>query len=197
MSPIERICARSQDLSVLGLTGTPTKSEIKRAFRKLALEKHPDHSDTSHEEFVVISDAYRRALEAVCDDGSAEGSASPSVKRPSVRTTDTVFPEQARSACKWAMADMGAAGTRHVATRLQRKGRVLTYFVPDQPENGLNSVGVPTGDLVDNRRLESTVLQIWSGDVKAGTYFVPAQKCAVLFPGARSVQIRFGEVTKH
>ena len=95
------------------------------------------------------------------------------------------------------MVDMGAAGTRHVATRLQRKGRVLIYVVPNQPENGLNSVGVPTGDLVDNRRLESTVLQIWSGDIKSGTYFVPAQKCAVLFPGARSVQIRFGEVTRH
>ena len=197
MSPIERVSVRSQDLSVLGLTGTPTKSELKKAFRKLALEKHPDHSDTSHEEFAAIADAYRRALDAASDDTSAEKSSSPNIKRPSVRTTETLFPEQDLDACKWAMADTDAGGARHVATRLERKGRVLIYVVPTQPEKGLNSVGVPTGDLVDNRRLESTVLQIWSGDIKAGTYFLPAQKCAVLFPGARSVQIRFGEVTRH
>ena len=197
MSPIERVSARSQALSVLGLTGTPTKSELKKAFRKLAFEKHPDRSDTSHEEFGAIADAYRSALQAVHDDAAAEESSAPRVARPSVRTTETVFPEQDLDACKWAMADTVAGGARHVATRLERKGRVLTYVVPTQPETGLNSVGMPTGDLVDNRRLESTVLQIWSGDIKAGTYFLPAQKCAVLFPGARSVQIRFGGITRH
>ena len=50
-------------LSILGMSGNPTKAEIKRVFRKLALEMHPDRGVTSHEEFAKINDAYREALD--------------------------------------------------------------------------------------------------------------------------------------
>jgi curved DNA-binding protein CbpA len=48
--------------SVLGLSSTATKEEIKKAYRKLSLLHHPDRPNGSHEKFLKISEAYEALI---------------------------------------------------------------------------------------------------------------------------------------
>ena len=153
MTPIERVSARSKALAILGLRGNPTKSEVRKIFRKLAFEKHPDQGNSTDE-----------------------------------HTLDM---------CHDILDEMEAFATHHLATRLYRKGRMLTYYVPTPAGSGLNQIALPTGDLVDSRRVSVMSYDVWSGDICGNVYDVPAQQCAKLFPGARSVQIRFGDPVHH
>lgn len=47
---------------VLGIRSDATKDQIKEAYRKKALETHPDRPGGSAEEFKRVSDAYREAI---------------------------------------------------------------------------------------------------------------------------------------
>lgn len=198
MTPIERISARSKALALLGMTGSPTKSDIRKTFRLLAFEKHPDHGKATPEEFARISDAYHLLYETAPDAQAVEAPAGGlRVTRPSLQPTETEFTEETLDACEALLVDASTAGIDHLATRLFRKGRTLTYFVPSAPGKGLNRVALPTGDLVDHRSIQPKVIDVWSGDISAGVFDVPAPKCAKVFPGARSVQIRFGTLARH
>lgn len=198
MTPIERISRRSKALEVLGLDRNATRSDVRREFRKLAFERHPDHGNGSPEEFARISDAYRYLSETIPEDAApAPANTPPTMSRPSVQAIETEFSEATLDACEAMLGAPDATCTRHITTRLYRKGRVLTYFVPTAPAKGLNRIALPTGDLVDTRRTEIRVMDIWSGDIGGSIYDVPAQTCARDFPGARAVQIRFRAVTRH
>lgn len=198
MTPIERVSRRSKALEILGLDGNATRSDVRRVFRKLAFERHPDHGNGSPEEFARISDAYRFLSETTEQDVvPQQTNSAPTMSRPSVQAIETEFTEAALDACEAALGDPDATCTRHVTTRLYRKGRMLTYFVPTAPAKGLNRIALPTGDLVDTRRTDIQVIDVWSGDIGGSTYDVPAQICARDFPGARAVQIRFGAVIRH
>ncbi|NND21093.1 MAG: DnaJ domain-containing protein [Silicimonas sp.] len=197
MTPIERISARSKALSTLGMAGNPTKSELRKAFRKLAFERHPDHGKGTPEEFAKISDAYTLLVDTAEDDTACAARPATRVSRPAVPATETEFDEDTLTTCESLFDGLDATCARHLATRLYRKGRMLTYLVPSAPADGLNKVALPTGDLVDTRRIEPKLLDIWSGDIAAGVYDMPAQLSARHFPGARSVQIRFGRITRH
>lgn len=197
MTPIERVSARNKALQILGMAGNPTKSELRRTFRKLAFEKHPDHGKGSPEEFSRISDAYHLLAESAEDDLAPAPKASTVVSRPAVRATETQFDEDTLSHCEAVLGESEATEKRHIATRLYRKGRMLTYFVPTAPARGLNRVAMPTGDLVDTRSIRPQIVDVWSGDLAGNVFDVPAQLCARMFPGARNVQIRFGSTTQH
>ena len=199
MTPIERISRRSKALEVLGLDGNPTKTEVRRVFRKLAFERHPDHGNGSPEEFAQISDAYRFLSETAVDDVQPKQprTPKPTMSRPAVQAIETEFSEATLDQCEAMLGTPDETCTRHITTRLYRKGRMLTYFVPSAPAKGLNRIAIPTGELIDSRRMDVQVIDIWSGDIAGQTYDVPAQTCARVFPGARSVQIRFGTVTRH
>lgn len=197
MTPIERISARSKALSILGISGNPTKTELRKTFRKLAFERHPDHGKGTPEEFARISDAYTLLAADAKDDTKPASAPGTTVSRPSLQATETEFDEATLDACEAEFSDCESDASRHLATRLFRKGRMLTYFVQTSPAQGLNRIALPTGDLVDSRRIAPKIIDIWSGDIAAGVYDVPAQVCARDFPGARSVQIRFGSVTRH
>lgn len=197
MTPIERISARSKALSLLGITGNPSKSEIRQAFRRLAFEKHPDHGKGSPEEFSRISDAYT-LLSADAEDAPAPRPLRPSaVSRPELRATETTFDADTVDLCDTLLADTDGEGLDHVATRLYRKGRILTYFVPTPPAKGLNRIALPTGDLEDTRRIRPRIVDVWHGDLAGNAYDVPPHIAAKTFPGARAVQIRFGGVPHH
>lgn len=199
MTPIERIQIRSQALSILGLKVSPTRSELRKVFRRLAFEKHPDHGNGSAEEFAAITDAYNLLLETAVDDIEPSPVEGPtySFKRRSVMSDRTEFCDDTVSACRDVLDEHEGAGTHHVSTHLSRRGRILTYFVPSEPGVGLNKVAIAAGDQADPRDIQPEVVDIWSGDVVSGTYTIPAQTCARMFPGVRSVQIRFGETTRH
>lgn len=54
-------------LRMLGLPATATRQQIKRAYRRLALELHPDRNrgdESSRRRFVEISHAYRQLMQA-------------------------------------------------------------------------------------------------------------------------------------
>lgn len=195
MTPIERVSARSKALATLGLRGNPTKSEVRKMFRKLAFEKHPDQGNSTDEEFARISDAYHLLSELAADDTPATPTTS--VSRPSVQPIETEFDEHTLDMCQDLLLQMESFATRHVATRLYRKGRMLTYYVPTPAGSGLNQIALPTGELIDSRRVKVTSFDVWSGDICGNLYDVPAQQCAKFFPGARSVQIRFGDPVRH
>ena len=147
----------------------------------------------SSDEFARVSDAYQLLFETAEDEPAPAATASARVSRPSVRATETEFSEEILNMCQEMAEDDGA----QIATRLYRKGRMLTYFVPREPNDGLTKVVLPTGDLVDSRTMTPQVVDVWSGEISMNQYEVSPQLCAQLFPGARSVQIRFGSVTQH
>lgn len=199
MTPIERLSVRNKALSLLGVSGQPTKSELRKAYRKLAFEKHPDHGRASADEFAQISEAYSLLVDEATDDTMCrvDPYTARRVSRPSVRSIKTEFDDRTMDACETAFDGIDTVGQRHLANALHRKGRILVYSVNSMPKVGVNHVALPTGDLVDTRHIKPVIVDVWSGDVKGMTYNVPAQTCAKLFPGARAVQIRFGTVTKH
>ena len=58
MDFFEKAQARAHALNVLGLVGQPDIRDIKAAYKKLAMVKHPDHAEGSAEEFAKIHEAY-------------------------------------------------------------------------------------------------------------------------------------------
>ena len=49
---------RSNSYEILGIDRDADEDEIKKAFRKRALEVHPDKNGGSHEEFIKVREAY-------------------------------------------------------------------------------------------------------------------------------------------
>lgn len=196
MTPFERVKIRSKALETLGVSGNPSKTEIKKAFRKLAFEKHPDRGTGTHEEFALISDAYQLLYDSAADDNPPPAdTADPSfrVSRPSAKLSETAFDHETVSACHALLDDLEVTGARHAATRLARKGRMLTYIVPGRPADGLNKVALPVGDLIDRRRVQLDIIDIWSGDLCGDVYDVPAQDLRAVIPRRpqRSDPLRF------
>lgn len=54
-----------KSLSVLGITGAPDLITVKRNFRRLAMEHHPDRGAESHRRFNEINRAYRLLLRVI------------------------------------------------------------------------------------------------------------------------------------
>jgi len=192
MTPIERMSEKSQALSILGLTAQTNTAEIRKAYKSLVLEKHPDHGVCSTSEFTAITDAYQ-FLKANAEKLGIPDAPAPRrqvTSRPMMQPTETEFTEDVIEECKACLPGI-AKNAEHVSTILHRLGRKLTYFVPTSPANGTNDVVVPTGELVDTRHAHPRVVSINVNDIAAGVYEVPTEVCEDVFPGARSVKIRF------
>ena len=192
MTPIERISEKTRALSALGLNKQATLIDIRTAYKALVLEKHPDRGAGTADEFLAITDAYRFLKLNAEDLGIAEAPVAvrPTRSRPILESTETKFSEDVLAECKSCLSDDGCDG-QHVSTMLHRTGRSLTYFVPTTPVNGNNVVVVPTGELVDTRYVHPKVVTFGTNEMSAGVYQVPHEVCGDLFPGARSVKIRF------
>lgn len=195
MSPIDRISLRSQAYAVLGVSARASNDEIRKAYRDLAFRKHPDQHPEFAEEFARITEAYRTICENAEELGltsprtPANRSAAPS--RPSVTPSEMVFDEVTLGECRAVLDAVDEPGTRHVATRLYRRGRSLTYFVHGAVRPGQNTVVVPTGMIVDVRRVLPRIIAFDSREAPGGTYEMSADLCARHFPGVRSLSIRF------
>ena len=193
MTPIERVSEKSRAFAILGVPRECTKSDLKSAYHQLAREKHPDQTEGSNEEFSRITGAYQYLKEHADELGIRDDKAvrpNPRMARPTVKPTETVFADDVIAECE-ALLDDTADIAQHVATRSHRTGRKLTYFVPSAAVIGQNMVVVSTGELVDHRHAHPRMLILDARDISGGLYQVPAAVCADIFPGARSVQIRF------
>lgn len=192
MTPIQRISEKTQALDILSLGKNATTADIRAAYKLLVQEKHPDHGRGTSEEFAEINEAYQFLKQNAEELGIREARVTSRTinPRPSVKPTETVFSDEILAECQSCLdADSGRA--QHVSTMLHRLGRKLTYFVPSAPANGMNEVVVPTGELVDHRHALPQVVAVRTNDIAAGEYTVPQELCDELFPGARSVKIRF------
>ena len=194
MTPIERVSEKSRAFAILGVSRECTKSDLKTAYHQLAREKHPDQTHGSSEEFTRITGAYKFLKENADDLGISDEvkSKGPAIARPAVKSTETIFSDAVIKECA-DLLDDSTDIAQHVATQLCRTGRKLTYFVPSPVNAGTNIIVVPTGELIDTRRVHPQVITVDSRDISDNLYQVPAGVCADLFPGARSVQIRFAQ----
>lgn len=194
MTPIERISEKAQCLSALGLSSTANLSDVRRAYKELILEKHPDSGSGTTDELSEITNAYR-FLKANADELGLEmpaptARASTVRPRPALKPQETVFSNDVVKECREHLSK-DEARAHHVAAMLHRTGRSLTYIVPTPAKDGLNEVVVATGELVDSRRAVPQVVTLHNAELTRGAYHVPEDLCEKLFPGARAVKIRF------
>ena len=192
MTPIQRISEKSQALDILSLGKNATTADIRASYKRLVHEKHPDHGRGTSEEFAQINEAYQFLKQNAEELGIREARVTSRRinPRPSVKPTETAFSDDIIAECQGVLPE-DSERAQHVSTMLHRIGRKLTYFVPSAPANGVNEVVVPTGELVDHRHALPQIVPISTNDLSAGVYDVPQDLCEELFPGARSVKIRF------
>lgn len=194
MSPIDRVAQRAQAFTVLGVSASATRSDIRKAYRRLAFEKHPDQHPECSSEFAEIAEAYRFVCENA-DELGVEDQPKPvgprRVSRPTVRAEETDFDETTIAECHALAATEDLPGTLHIASALYRVGRNLTYFVPNAPAKGINTIVVPTGVIHDTRRVLPKAFAVDSRDIVGGFHEMSADDCAEHFPGVRRLQVRF------
>lgn len=204
MSPIDRLSSRNQAFEILGVSTSATRSDIRKAYRSLAFEKHPDQHPECGGEFSRITEAYR----FICDNADALGitdapepedvsnepTAPRRVSRPVLQANEQEFDGPTMSECEAHLEDCDYEGTGHVASAVYRKGRNLTYFVKTPLSKGRNAVALPTGMLADTRKTLPKIVTFDFRDAQGGFFEMPTETCAEHFPGARKIQIRFSSV---
>ncbi|MEM6386019.1 MAG: DnaJ domain-containing protein [Pseudomonadota bacterium] len=201
MSPIDRLASRTQAFQVLGVSGSPTKSDIRKAYRNLAFEKHPDQHPECGAEFSRITEAYRYICEHADELGITDApdpeevsnvSAAPRrVSRPTITPTEQEFDAKIMSECEAYLEECEFDGAAHIASAVYRKGRNLTYYVKTPVTKGKNAVVLPTGMLVDSRKTLPRLVVFDHSDAQTGFFEMPSETCEEHFPGARQIQVRF------
>ena len=219
--PTEKAKNKAKALRTLGLRQFATQTEIRAAWRSLAMKVHPDRADGSNAEFAHAKTAY----DYLCDPNngaslSTEKRPEPFFAkhtRPQIETRTTELSQDAEIACKIVLGqqDNGAqheasakeaalvknraepAGDRitdscdHVPNSIRRRGRQMSYLVNSPLEQGANRVALPTGDLVNRGQVPPKVMKFKSPKSGRGTIEVPSAMLAEFFPGAQSLRIHF------
>ncbi len=79
----------------------------------------------------------------------------------------------------------------HVAASVSRLGRKLTFRVDAPLRKGMNKIALPTNVLTGKQKPDPRVVSFFSHDSGGGVVSLPDGVVRSLFPGARSVRIRF------
>ncbi|MGR3514654.1 MAG: DnaJ domain-containing protein [Paracoccaceae bacterium] len=201
MSPIDRLASRNQAFEVLGVSGSPTRADIRKAYRDLAFRKHPDQHPECGSEFSRITEAYRYICEHADELGIAdapepedvanEAVAPRRVSRPSLKPSEREFDAKTMEECEAYLEECEFDGAAHLASAIYRVGRNLTYFVRTPLAKGRNAVVLPTGMLADTRKTLPKMVMFDQSDAQGGFFEMPEETCSEHFPGARKIQIRF------
>ena len=199
MTPIERAQNKAEAISVLGLCGSESIGEIRRAWKRKALETHPDQMGGDTEAFLRAKAAYEllRSEEPVAKPVSTpDPSARVTPKRPGERAK-TVFKERTltpaeQAECVAVLQAVAEEGTHdHVAEMVQMQGRSLVYIVAAQINGGTNRVALPADILATKRSVDPKIISFNVPCMTSGEVVIPEKTRLELFPGARSVRIRF------
>lgn len=192
MTPIERVTAKTNAYATLGLTTACTRSELRSAYRKLAFEMHPDHGKGTADEFRRISEAYKFLNEIIPDAKPLQARpAANSVTRPSLTPTEIQIDEAALRRCRDCLVEeCGDDAAKHIPESVIRNGRALTYIVQARLARGRNRIALPVAGLTDSQAA-TVVLTVASYQLVGDQFSVSDHLCKGLFPGARSVTIRF------
>ena len=198
MTPVEKVLDRADAISVLGLRGSETFDEIRRAWKRKAIETHPDHAGGRTDAFLKVKAAFELLSadhNACCVDDGGDARVYP--RRPgqmdrSTSTLHTMSPKE-QAACYELLASRPDAGaTDHVAELIHSQGRNLVYIVASEAVTGLNRVALPAEILVTNREVPPKIVSLEISRSTGNEVVVPEASRREIFPGARSVRVRFG-----
>ena len=209
MSPIERVRARVAAVELLGLHRNADHEEVRAAWRRAALELHPDKAGGDRARFADAHAAY----EFLSDDAASErftmansarvqGAVAPSPRqamhRPKVAKREIQLPPEVVAECRSHLSESGEgaaavtlAASDHVAEAVVREGREITYQVETPLIAGRNRVALPTSWVDSARKPKPAVLTFSSPRAGSGEILVPDAVRQRVFPGARSVRLRF------
>lgn len=200
MTPIEKVQCKADAISILGLCGSETRGEIRKAWKRKALETHPDQTGGDTALFLKAKAAYELLLE---DEDVALDEVREAVRpsrvmprrpgqEPKVAIRERRLTPEAQEDCLAALRDAPAEGTHdHVVELVQAKGRSLVYIVAGQISAGTNRVALPADILVTNHAKALKIVSFNVPHMTSGDVVVPDQARTEMFPGARSVRIRF------
>ncbi len=222
MKPFERVRTRAWAYDVLGVPVGADADEIRAAWRRATFEQHPDRNGGDQSRFIQAKSAYDFLCQDESSAFSQHEIAAraermprrmvqPERGRPKVEARVHPLPSSVVSDCAALLDEeseivpaahmrlqpdaplgKGADITDHVSRAVQRQGRALTYLVAGPLAHGTNRVALPTALLESTRSLRPEVIAISTTSAGKGTVTVPDAVRSRLFPGARSVRIRFG-----
>jgi len=205
MSPLERVQARTAALEALGLEGSASSREIRKAWKRVAFETHPDRSAGETAAFLRAKTAFEylggsEKTFGASDPGEPALHAVPTAMtglnelRPSVVVrTEKLSNDDIKASWELLYEEPADSATDHVVEVIQRMGRSLTYVVPSPAASGLNRVALPAAILSGYRRkICPTVVSFELADAKIDQFLVPEKMRLDIFPGAWNVCIRFG-----
>jgi len=203
MSPIQKVQARAAALETLGLAGSASPDDIRRAWKRLAFETHPDKSAGESGAFLGVNAAFEYLKSLKTDLGSeadygpathtgSAGTVPHRAVRPHIETRTDHLAEDDIAECRALLEDDPLEDAAdHVAEAVHRKGRDLLYVVPGAAAPGLNRVALPAAVLTGRRKVAPKIVSFRVAGSCVGEILVPEETRLTEFPGARSVRIRF------
>lgn len=189
--------------AILGVDAMASPQEVRKAWKRKAFDNHPDRGIGTDADLVRINQAYDvlksrspGMMRADAPTPRRPGSAPTSKPiRPDIQSRTVVVTRADVETCAAALASRpDAEATDHIAKAIARRGRRITYTVSTGLEAGLNRVAVPTGFLIDNKRVAPVIVQLETATRGSATYHVPEATRRALFKGAAEVVIRFANI---
>ncbi len=187
MSPPEKIRLRSEAAKLLGVSANATRQEVRRAWRAMVFNAHPDQGEGRACDMEELKLAYR-TLVALSDD-EARAPKEVDLSRPNLQKATNEIPEEEREKCQKLLEEEGVEGI--APGSLRRQGRNMSYLVQSPLKKGTNHIAVMTGDLTDRRNKKPICIKIDEGIESQDTYELPEDLRDELFPGARRVRFHF------
>ena len=196
MTPIERVRARYNAKSLLGVSEGATQEEIHRAYKRQAFSHHPYRENGSNDDLRSINEAYELLKkDAPSEPKAATRSVRPSrvPSRPVVSANLSMIDEvtQARGRALLGETHEGESQD-HVATTVRKEGRRLTFLMPSRLVKGRNRVVVPSELLASRRSQSMKVITFRTNNDGRGQVRVPDECVKQDFPGAHEVVLQFG-----
>ncbi|MGI9390597.1 MAG: J domain-containing protein [Boseongicola sp.] len=213
MTPIEKAQAVANAQDILGVATHATEIELRKAWKKLAFEMHPDRGNGTSHELANINAAYnllrtRSQAHFPNSEPANDAPASPASNTRPARsgvTAKRVRPRPVHSAkitsltelivdrCRKTLDDGGATKADHVPAAIRRMGREVEYIVETPLAKGVNRIALPVCDYSGTGQSTIRTITFSASDNGAGTFSIPEHLRRQLFRGARDVRIHFAK----
>ena len=208
MTPIERAQAVAHAQEILGVATHATETELRRAWKKLVFEMHPDRGQGTSQELANINAAFNLLCNRSRQPSlkSASDNVAPTRKtdrtgvkptrvrsRPCANSKVSLLTELVVARCRRALEDGRASQADHVPSAIRRSGREIEYIVESPLAKGVNRIALPICDYRGTRKQTTRRITFTASTDGAGTFAIPEQLRRDLFPGAREVTIRFAK----
>ena len=208
MTPVQKAQAVAAAQDILGVATHATEVELRKAYKKLAFEMHPDRGTGTSHELANINAAYNllknRSRQIF---PSSEPANSAAARKPACNNTEPngIHPRRVRSAritqlteviadrCRKLLDESGDTQADHVPEAIRRCGREIDYLVTSPLAKGVNRIALPVCDYRGTRQSTIRSITFTASDSGSGTFTIPDHLRRNLFPGARNVHIHFAK----